>query len=83
MTNTYDGPDSQVSLDIGSIGVSIYGLLLVITIYASYIAINKYSKYLFTFGALYCIFEMPIYWSLLIERKYTNQGAYAVHILGN
>mmetsp|Transcript_7928 Transcript_7928/g.11848 ORF Transcript_7928/g.11848 Transcript_7928/m.11848 type:complete len:406 (+) Transcript_7928:1415-2632(+) len=81
-SDSYDGPDTEISLDIGSIGISIYGSLLIITVYASCIAINRYSKSLFVFGVLYCISEMPIYWSLAIEQTYKNQDAYAVHILG-
>lgn len=75
------GPDQNISLIIGIIGVILFSLLFLIACYASIIARNKYSKYMFLSACIYSILDLPRYVALIIQRAYINQTTYALHLL--
>jgi hypothetical protein len=77
-----DGPDATVSVDIGVIGIVLFALVLGLSVYAYFIAINKYSKNMFLYISIYCILELPRYIYLIKDEAYINTVAYAFHLEG-
>ena len=75
------GPDANISLDIGIIGVSLFSFLSIVTCYASIIARNKNSKYMFLFACIFSVFDLPRYVALIIQKAYINQITYSFHMI--
>lgn len=82
LSSNDDGPDATVSVDIGVIGIVLFALVLGISVYAYFIAINKYSKNMFLYISIYCILELPRYIYLVEDEAYINKAAYAFHLEG-
>ena len=77
-----DGPDTNISFEIGVIGIILFAFLIAIAIHAYCIAINKYSKSMFFYSFVFSALELPRYICLVVQRAYTNQIAYVFHMEG-
>ncbi|KAJ1423693.1 hypothetical protein B484DRAFT_104149 [Ochromonadaceae sp. CCMP2298] len=78
-----DGPDAQVCIDVGTSGVVMFSALLLLTLFWSFCAKNKYSRRLFVSSTLMCALELPRYALLIAEEEYTSRWGYISHLLAS
>jgi hypothetical protein len=79
-----DGPDAFLSVEIGICGVVLFGFLLILAMIALIASKkHKYSKRIFGFASLMCIFELPRCVSLIVERSYHDRTTYILHMFAN
>lgn len=84
MSNDDDGPDAEVSFEIGICGVVLFGILLILSVLAFIASTrHKYSKRIFGFACLMCIFELPRCIALIVQKKYEDQITYILHMFAN
>mmetsp|Transcript_7928 Transcript_7928/g.11847 ORF Transcript_7928/g.11847 Transcript_7928/m.11847 type:complete len:422 (+) Transcript_7928:52-1317(+) len=83
LSSVDDGPDSVISIEIGAIGIVLFTFLFILSSYAYYSAINKYSKKMFICAMIFSFLELPRYIALVVQGSYTNQITYAIHLLAS
>lgn len=76
------GPDAIVAVEIGSIGIILFTILIITSTYAYRISVNKYAKGMFISGVIYSFLELPRYICLIIQKAYVSQLAYSFHLQG-
>lgn len=80
MSGDDDGPDGTVSAEVGAVGVTLFSILFMMTLFSSICAKNKYSRRLFVSSTAMCMLELPRYIALIVEREYTDRATYILHM---
>lgn len=75
-----DGPNKEVSLDIGVTGVVIFSFLFVAAAVSLKRAKNKYSWRMFTCSTIVTLLDVPRYVALIVQRAYINRETYILHM---
>lgn len=75
-----DGPDSQVSVEIGITGLILFSILLLLTAVSLKFAKNKYSWRMFACSTIATLLDIPRYLALVVQGAYVNRGTYVLHM---
>jgi hypothetical protein len=83
-SNNDDGPDTLVSIEIGVCGLILFLFTLIFCILAFLCSRkHRFSKRIFGFAILMCLFELPRCIVLIIDGNYHSKISYVLHMIAN